>query len=275
MSNFGGVRVAWSWELRPRLLAWAGLLLLSLGRPLLVATLVVGVLQIRRRNVPAQGRLQLSGWLWLFLLAYGLLHWLLAVPVWDRYLLPVLPLLAVLTGDGIAHLITQHRDATEGNRAAQGMVQTVWFIRRSLVTCLITILLLWQLPIALAARQGHFPIGGQPAADHGAAEIGRYLWDAPYGTVLYDHWYSWHWRYHFFDRGVYVSWFPHPQALVEDLNVFGRQPAAANGARRYLALPASAVALPVIRAVEAAGFRLQPIYRAAQMVLYRVEAGQP
>jgi 4-amino-4-deoxy-L-arabinose transferase-like glycosyltransferase len=48
-----------------------------------------------------QGLEDLAGWnkfsqpLTLFLAAYLLLHWLLAVPVWERYLLPLVPLLAV------------------------------------------------------------------------------------------------------------------------------------------------------------------------------------
>ena len=83
----------------------------------------------------------------------------------------------------------------------------------------------------------------------GVAEMSRFLKEQPPGTVLYDHWYSWHWRYHLFDSNVYVSWFPGPTSLVEDLNVFG------GGEQiRYIALPGSADALPVIRAVEEAGF---------------------
>ena len=38
----------------------------------------------------------------LFVLAYALLHWLWAVPAWDRYLLPVLPIVAALLGRGVA-----------------------------------------------------------------------------------------------------------------------------------------------------------------------------
>jgi hypothetical protein len=71
-----------------------------------------------------------------------------------------------------------------------------------------------------------------------------------------------------------VSWFPHAQGLVEDLHVFGRQ-AADGSAARYVVLPASAVAQPVIRIVEGAGFRLRPVYRAAEMTLYQVEDGRP
>ena len=51
-----------------------------------------------------------------------------------------------------------------------------------------------------------------------------------------------------------MNWFPHPQALVEDLAVFGR-----DDNPRYLILPTGDVALPVRRAIETADFNLQPI----------------
>jgi hypothetical protein len=91
------------------------------------------------------------------------------------------------------------------------------------------------------------------------------------GTVLYDHWYSWQWRYHLLDSNVYVSWFPSPSELAEDLRVFGRQ-----GESRFLALPGSMAADPVVRAVQSAGFTLEPVLSAADgsetmtIELYRI-----
>jgi hypothetical protein len=128
------------------------------------------------------------------------------------------------------------------------------------------LLLVLQAPAVLAAREGSLPVGGRSGADQGAAEISSVLNGEPDGTVLYDHWYSWQWRYHLFDRGVYVSWFPHPQALAEDLLAFGSQ------GRRYLALPNSPAAQPVITAVESAGFALVPVAQAGDpgMTLYRL-----
>jgi hypothetical protein len=106
----------------------------------------------------------------------------------------------------------------------------------------------------LQARSGELPIGGQPTADQGAAQIAELLVDMPYGTVLYDHWYSWHWRYLLFDKTIHVSWFADPAALVEELLVFGR-----DGNRHLLALPDSEAGWPVKRAVVEAGFDLVEI----------------
>ena len=126
-----------------------------------------------------------------------------------------------------------------------------------------------HLPVAAAARVGRYPIGGQPTADGGAALVARALADAPYGTVLYDHWYSWHWRYQLFDRRVYVSWFPHADALLADLAAFGQ-----TGPARYVALPRDGSAAPVLRRLREAGYRLVavPGPEEAAMELWRIES---
>ena len=109
--------------------------------------------------------------------------------------------------------------------------------------------------------------GGQPAADGGAAAVAAALADAPYGTVLYDHWYSWHWRYQLFDRRVYVSWFPHARVLLDDLAAFG-----GSGSARYIALPAGETAAPVVRRLREAGYGLALVVRppGGSIALWRI-----
>ncbi len=249
-ANIGGLRPARSWELWPRLRETARLWRLSLGWPLVVAGLAAPGLWVARRA----GRLRpAEGLLLLFVLAYALLHWLWAVPVWDRYLLPLLPLVAVLLGRSFAVLV-----ALAARRPA---------LRRALAGLLL-VLVVAQAPTAAAARHGRFPIGGSPAAAGGAAAVARLLEDAPYGTVLYDHWYSWHWRYQLFAGRVYVSWFPHADALLTDLAAFGD-----SGPARYVVLPAGDAGRPVARRLLAAGYDLEAIDQdeTASMTLYRID----
>ncbi|MCA9971723.1 MAG: hypothetical protein KC425_15970, partial [Anaerolineales bacterium] len=125
---------------------------------------------------------------------------------------------------------------------------------------------------ALDAARGLHPVGGRRDADGGAALVAAQLTDAPYGTVLYDHWYSWQWRYHLYDRGVYVAWVPHPAALARDLRAFG-----GSGQPRYLALPDTAAARPFRRAVADAGFALTPVFSppSGTIALYRITEGPP
>lgn len=255
--NYGALRLVWSWELWPRLEEWAQLWGLMFGSPVLGFAIVLALpvflaLLIYDRDWPtAYDQLFL-----LFIIGYVELHWFLAIPIWDRYLLPLAPLAAFLLGQFGTRVIAFVGPAL----GAESRV-------RMLQIAALLVLFVLLVPPALGARQGAFPVGGQPEADGGAALVAGVLYDAPYGTVLYDHWYSWQWRYYLFDRGVFVSWFAHPAALAEDLEVFGRE------GSRFLALPADETALPVKQAVRAVGYELLPVEAAGDIVLYQLEAG--
>jgi 4-amino-4-deoxy-L-arabinose transferase-like glycosyltransferase len=237
MASYGGLRLAWSWELAPRLSAWGWLWLAVLG---------VGYGAVSwgaKRNTAVR-------FITLFLLVYGAGHWLVAVPVWDRYLLPLVPFTAVVIATAIRPI--PHR----------WQPYTLW----------LTFLLILLLVQGQMAAHGRFPLGSTPQTDQGASEIAALLYDAPYGTVLYDHWYSWQWRYYFFDRGVYVSWFPDGAQLVQDLQVFGRD--EANGVR-YLVLPRGDggqrdTAVVMQQTLQQAGFTLTPIHQTDGITLYRI-----
>jgi len=250
-ANIGGVRAAHSWELWPRLAAMGRLWRLALGGGLLTAVALAagGFVMAHRPRVRANPTEVL---LFLFVAGYLGLHWLWAVPVWDRYILPLLPLVAVLIGRGVSLALSRMNGRLPRWTPIAGL----------------TLLTAAMLPFAINARLGGYPIGGQPAADGGAGRIARLLEDAPYGTVLYDHWYSWQWRYQLFDSRVYVSWFPHPDALLDDLAAF-----AGVGPERYIVLPATDAARPVVRRLTEEGYRLEALKvqdETVSMTLYRI-----
>jgi len=269
-ANIGGVRLVWSWELWPRLVEGARLWRLALGGPLLAlggATAAAVALSRRARARLSSADALLA----LFLLAYLLLHWLWAVPAWDRYLLPVLPIVVTLLGRGVEAVVGMEKKGTADYadfqivKSAESAKSAVAF----LMVALLIVVVVLHLPVAANARAGRYPIGGQPAADGGAAVVALALADAPYGTVLYDHWYSWHWRYQLFDRRVYVSWFPHADALLADLAAFGGA-----GPARYVALPRDGSAAPLVRRLREAGYRLAAVPGPAEaaMALWRIES---
>lgn len=260
INNFGGLRLAWSWELMPRLFVWAGLWPVTLGSTLMILLFLVSCLVIwfsrwKGDDIPPLADRLII----LFILGYLALHWLLAVPVWDRYLLLLVPLSAVIIGRGI------------GLASERLPVRQDQFDFRPLLIALpiLFVLTAIQMQPALAARRGLFPVGGQRNADSGAWQVADYLDQAPYGTVLYDHWFSWHWGYAFIDKGVYTSWFENPGSLAKDLRVFGATPGD-----RYLVLPDDESAAPVLRAVEEVDFTTRPVLRSDArpgMILYLLE----
>jgi hypothetical protein len=179
-----------------------------------------------------------------YVLGYFIVHWIIAVPIWDRYLLVVAPYFSILAARIIWRIYSYVKLA---NRPGAMSRRYSYY----LIGLVAMIFLAIQLPDISSSSQGELPIGGRPDAVGGIAEASILLREQPPGTVLYDHWYSWQWRYHLFDSNVYVSWFPDPQSLADDLQVFGSKDDA-----RFVALPNSAEALPVIRAVRSAGFDL-------------------
>jgi hypothetical protein len=289
-ANVGGLRLAWSWELGPRLAEQGRLWRLGLGGPLLAlgGAALAGVAVSRRARAWLGAA---DALLALFVLAYALLHWLWAVPAWDRYLLPVLPIVVALLGRGVSAVWRaaggNAEDAEETRRARREPMDFSALLRvfslraprserpgkgptagRVILAALVIVVVVLHMPVAANARAGRYPIGGQPAADGGAARVAVALADAPYGTVLYDHWYSWHWRYQLFDGRVYVSWFPHADALLADLAAFG-----GSGPARYVALPRDGSAAPVARRLGEAGYRLVAVPGPAEaaMGLWRIE----
>ena len=282
IDNFGGLRLIWSWELWPRLHSWWGLLETIWGGGITaVFLLVVGCWLLvagwnwkdrtqintdERRFLfifprflrPSASHSSLDWLLVCFVLGYFLLHWVLAVPVWDRYLLPLVPILAVLVARSLGWFLEISHAKTQRRKD---------FFFAALRLCVKLLLIGFLLVQGWEGRNGRFPIGGQSNADQGAAVVAEWLDDAPYGTVLYDHWYSWQWNYHLFDKRVFVHWFPYPDALAEDLTAFGQ-----DGNPRFLVVPDSDVALPVYRAVQSAGFQLEtvPLLQDSGMILFRI-----
>jgi len=236
LNNYGGLRHIWSWELWPRLQTWGALWGEAL--PLTaVSLLLILYLLYKKRD-------QRDGLLALYISGYFLFHWLLAIPIWDRYLLLVLPLVLILLARATRVASSKLQVASKGRLISPAPL------------LLISLFFLWP---AITAREGN------PDADHGAAMVAEALADTPDGTVLYDHWYSWQWRYHLFETAVYTAWFPNPAALADELTVFGR-----DGNAHYLVLPDDETALPVLRAVREAGFGLERV-AGEGMVLYRLE----
>jgi hypothetical protein len=166
---------------------------------------------------------------------------------------------------------TDYTDFTDfqNPKSVESVKSVVHSLLGPAITGLLIVVVVLHLPVAANARAGRYSLGGQPAADGGAAAVALALVDAPYGTVLYDHWYSWHWRYQLFDSRVYVSWFPHADALLADLAAFG-----GSGPARYVALPGDGSAAPVVRRLGEAGYRLVAVPGPAEaaMGLWRIES---
>jgi 4-amino-4-deoxy-L-arabinose transferase-like glycosyltransferase len=202
------------------------------------------------RNRAAMVDCVLAGYLLFYLAAY----WLLAFNVWDRYLLPVLPVWLLLMAR-VLRLVAYSFQRTLYQWSRRFNTRDLG-LRRTLGIALPAALLLLAGPGALLAAHSAYPIGGDHGAYDGIDGAAAFIRTLPRGSVLYDHWLSWEWNYYLFGGPVYVSWFPSPDALATDLKSFGAS------SPRYLAVPAWEGDSEVRAAAALAGFDFVPRYTA-------------
>jgi 4-amino-4-deoxy-L-arabinose transferase-like glycosyltransferase len=243
--GYGGLRLIWPQEVWRRMRDWLGLLhyvfvspainaLVVIGLPVLVC---IGLLRRARARTAFADLLLVS-----FVLIYLLVHWLVAFPAWDRYLLPLVPILAVLLGRIVRIGASRPRFPARSWRAsASGFL----------------LALLLTVP-ALKAAAGRYPIGRDRVAYQGIDGVVSFLSRLPEGSVVYHHWLGWHYHHALFDGPVYLAYWPSPAWLARDVQAFGhREP-------RYVAFPAWESAARVSRALSDVGYALEPALTTAR-----------
>jgi hypothetical protein len=272
-------------EVLPRALAWINLLHYATASTLLNLLFVACLPLLLVWNLASPGRAALSdcalaGYLLLYLAAY----WLLAFNVWDRYLLPVLPLwfllmarVFYLIGYSLrraAYLLSRRIYPATPAAAKHGFLHAAPFplreggrgdrsyfnldlgLRRTLAIGLPLLLVVLLAPGAVLATRSAYPIGGDHGAYDGIDGAAAFIRSLPQGSVLYDHWLSWEWNFYLFGGPVYVAWFPSPDTLTTDLKAFG------TSSPRYLAVPTWESDTEVRAAAGAAGYQFVRLYTA-------------
>ena len=259
-TNYGGIRLVYPSEVAPRLAGWASFLPQLFGWPM-SAALAIGLPLLLVHDLTRGARTRaatLDLILITFAIGYLLVHWLLAFPVWDRYLLGLMPIVCLLVGrlaDLVAGVMRRiaHRPCL-----AEGVT-------------LVIIAALLAFPAA-QAWQSAIPVGGDHGPHDGIDRVASFFHDLPSGVVVYDHWLGWLLRYYLWDADVYIAYFATPQALAEDLHVFGRS------SPRYIVFPANESTTRVERAIAVEGFGISPVLatrdRRGQptFTLYRIES---
>ncbi len=263
-ANYGGIRPVYASEVLPRLAGWASWLPFFFGWPLLIVlTIGLPILLIHdltkgARTWPAVFDLALTA----FALGYFFLHWLLAFPTWDRYLLGLVPVMCVLLGRLGSWVV--ERLAWRSQRFRGHMARAVsWYL---------VFVMVLMLPSAAQAAQSALPVGGDHGPHDGIDRVAAYLRELPKGTVVYDHWLGWTLRYYLWGAPAYVAYFATPGWLAEDLHVFGRT------SPRYIVFPADESTARVEREIASEGFALMPVLSTQDrhgqptFTLYRIDA---
>ncbi|MGD9048637.1 MAG: hypothetical protein PVF77_11350 [Anaerolineae bacterium] len=203
---------------------------------------------------PGWSRLDLV--LALFVVAYLLLHWLVGFQVWDRYLLGLVPLVALLAARAMVIL--------------GAAIPTAWGRRAYVMAISLVLLATLSGPLAQAVRS-ELPLGGDHGAYDGIDHLATYIRSqAPPGSVLYHYWLGYHYRFYLYDAALRLHWYPDLEDLARDAYVYRREP-------RYIALPSFRDTGPVEAALAEAGIGLEPVYETMRrdgtvsFRLYRLE----
>ena len=252
VTGYGGLRLIWSHELWTRLHGWSRLAHYIFVSPIVNGVLLMGLpglawAAVRRRCSTREGFADLL--LVSFSLAYLVIHWLWAFPTWDRYLLPLMPVLAVLVGR-LLSLLAQRLLAIIGGSTARSLGGSSLSSSWAGVVVHSLLLIALVLP-ALNAANGRYPLGGDHGAHDGIDQVAAFLRDLPVGAVVYHHWLGWHHEYYLFGAPVYLAYWPTPTWLAQDVQAFGgREP-------RYLAFPSQESSARLERSLAGVGFGLQ------------------
>jgi hypothetical protein len=173
-----------------------------------------------------------------FVVAMLLLHWIFGFQIWDRYLLGLVPLVALLAAR--AWVALGRALPTRRWRLVYGPV------------LLLAIGLGLLRPVTLAA-QSQVPVGGDHGAYDGIDELAAYLRDqAPAGSVLYHYWLGYHYRFYLHGDALRLHWYPDLADLIHDAYVYRREP-------RYIAFPSFRDSHEIRSGLEEAGFTLVPV----------------
>lgn len=198
----------------------------------------------------AQADLILVAFIALFLVGHSLVFL-----VWDRYLLGLIPLLALL----LARVLTLPRR----------------FLRDSPLSNLLYLLfVLYMLSLTLHpiqdAATSRFPVGGDHGAYQGIQQVADYFQTVPADTTLYHRWLGWHWRFYLWGNPYDFPAWTSPTDLAE-------QAAARPGARRYVVFPSWRSSTEAKLALADAGLAMREVHRAfrddgsVSFIVYRIE----
>ena len=271
LASYGGLSLSWE-PAQEHLLGFVGMLRYATGSPVLNGVILIGLPLLLVADIflwlglpkafsgrldhlryPFQARVDLMILAFVFLFLVG--HALVAFVVWDRYLLGLVPWLALL----LARVLTLPRRLLKDSPGSK-------LLSLLFVLCMAAFTLS---PIRDAAAS-RFPVGGDHGAYQGIEQVVNYLRAVPADTTLYHRWLGWHWRFYLWDSPYDLRAWTSPSDLAA-------QAAARPGARRYVVFPSWHSSTEARLALSAAGLAMREVQRAFRddgslsFIVYRIE----
>ncbi|PJF40405.1 MAG: hypothetical protein CUN54_05360 [Phototrophicales bacterium] len=185
----------------------------------------------------------------LYIIGFGLLYWLTPLNTYDRYLLPILPVIWVVMARGITDTI--HNVGAQRAIPLQIVFTVIVFI--------------FALPTAIHTSNGYTHVGGDLDEHSGIDDLAAYLNGKPLGAIIYDRWLGWELGYYLGEwTDKRVVYYPTPKILVDDALL---QP---DPAPRYFVALIDVPHDEWVQAMTTAGFVVTEAYRANRFVVYEL-----
>jgi predicted membrane-bound dolichyl-phosphate-mannose-protein mannosyltransferase len=201
-SRYGGLRLVPLERVVPRLQGWLRQLHYLTGSRILDGVLVVGLplllgLGLWRR---ARSSTWLLDWaLAAFLVYFVAVHTLLSFSVWDRYMLGLVPVVAIL----LARVLLLPLDLLVDRASHEKRTTVVYLVLLGVLLSAVLVA-----PTQVAARYG-FPVGGDHGAFQGIDDVADYFRaNAPPGSIVFHKWLAWHYSFYMFDLPLEYYWYP-------------------------------------------------------------------
>lgn len=222
--NYGGFALAPLADWPTRISEWGALLWYFTGSAwgwgAVALMALFGIVEAtpRRRDDQTSSHHRIILFLFLWSFAFIAFHLATTTQVWDRYLLPLVPIFALTMALALARI----NALLPGNRAR-------------LIAVVLAVVLL--LPPAWTSARGGIPIGGDHGGYEGLHAVIDWLnAEAPPGSVLYHRVLGWHYRFYFFDAQAPADnrfdlrWYSSSVYLADNAAKIGSKP-------RFLVLP--------------------------------------
>ena len=293
--SYGGLLWASPNTWGERLVSWIGWARYLVGSPLLYVLLAIGgaaLLVYGWMGMPRERQTRLDTALAGYGLAYVLFHTVVEFSVWDRYLLPLVPVVSLILGRIAAHSwnpLPQKTVALRGlparddplrppvlepnspqdtltdDNLSQAPRATMCSYKPRLWDAWIVLACLVALFSGIKAAFIKYPIGGEHWAYQGLDQVIAHLIEnAAPDAVLYHHWLRWHYTFYLHGTGFELRWWESGEHLRREAT---RTPER----EQYIVLPDWRTLEP-----EAEGITFDPIYEAhrsegsVSLTLYRI-----
>ncbi len=262
-ARYGGLRLIPLDRILPRIRGWMGPLnYLTASRPLNII-LIMGVPSLLSYGIWhwRVRREWLLDWVLTGFCLYFLgLHTLLSFSIWDRYLLGLAPVVAIL----LARVVLLPYEVFL-KREVFGRRKVVYF---SLLGVLLAVTLLQ--PTQVALRYG-FPVGGDHGAFQGIEDVASYFkGDVPAGSIVFHKWLGWHYSFYMFDLPLEFYYYPSHQFVLDTARRLSTL-------EKYIVFPSWTSSHELGAFLRGGGWGLREIYRTyrpdgtVSFTVYRIE----